>query len=183
MADINGLIITLLRDYIQDYKLAEVENKLLSSLNSDEEAVYRTVLINQWLPCEVIGNVMAKTAVAIFPDMESDAALRQLGRLVYKESIRGVYAVIMKIISPRYFMKFTPKLWRMFSKRGTAKAYLKQGNVGGIIVEGFPELPWTLREAIHGFNLYSVERLGGSDVQVTIDTQDPNAWKWEYSWK
>jgi hypothetical protein len=74
-------------------------------------------------------------------------------------------------------------LWSTSYKQGVAQVQQSGDKKEAFfIVEGFPELPETMREVGCGYiqGLLAFTKI--SNIHVDRDNANPNAWKWKVTW-
>lgn len=180
MAGYKGMALVLLRQWIRAAG-PDVERRVLEQLTPDEQAVYASLVATAWVPVELATKLYVVASPLLYP--KDPRPLRQVGRDLARENLRGVFRFVVRVISVQTLMDKTASLWRSFHERGVARTVRESERTIRFEVTDYPELPERMRETIVGWLGQAIELTGAQNVRVVKSDDDPHVWAWTATWR
>jgi hypothetical protein len=156
------------------------EEAFRKELSDEAREFYDSVLPIAWVPDQIVSEIEQKAAAVLFPD--SRDGLQQVGRLQAQHDLRGIYRVLLRIITIPMLIKKAASLWSTYHDAGTADVADLNDKTGTFLVRKHPDLPSTIREVTTGYILGAVELTRAQNVRVVLNEADPNRWAWVVTW-
>ncbi|MFH1811137.1 MAG: hypothetical protein ABIJ09_20520 [Pseudomonadota bacterium] len=95
---------------------AGVEDALLARLSAADVDTYHATLAVSWVDIEVVARIFAAGAAVLFPgDVRS---LRRLGRAIAEDNMRGMYRLILRVISIPFAIGQSARIWGTYNDAG-----------------------------------------------------------------
>lgn len=178
MTTYKGTGIAFLRTLVRSHG-PEKEAAFLARLSEQEREIFEKTLASTWVPLETASALLVHAAKVLYPG--DVAGLRGVGAEMAKDTLSGIYRVVIKAFTVQMLMKQTARLWGTYHRKGRARASSIHRNRAQLIVEGYPDMPERFRECNAGFVHGAIEICGGREVTVAAKG-DPDAWVWDCIW-
>jgi hypothetical protein len=178
MVRIKGMTVEFLKREINKAKL---EFALLDQLTVEEQELYTRNLPLVWHDIEQATAVLEKGAKLLYPDATS--AMYALGYHEAKDHLKGIYRVLMRVITVPFIAKQTAKLWTTYYDRGIGRTELHANEKAlTVFISGVPEMSALQLQKISGYVQSTMEMSGEKNVRAQIDARDAQEWKWVIRW-
>jgi uncharacterized protein (TIGR02265 family) len=175
-----GADVMSLRKILQEQGAA-TEQAFLAKLTPDLREVYRGIIATSWTPVEQQMAIYQAAAHTLFPGL--DEPMARLGHALAKKTFTGMYRIFFRIPSIAFIMQRVAMVWRSYYTQGEAMVENSQPKRVDFVVRDFPQLPYPMLEVAKGHCRCILEMTGAKMVQVTLETHDPQAWRWRLSWE
>jgi len=184
MGKIKAIVIVRLRQQVFPSQAKDVEAKYLEALAPDERAFYQSALPSTRIPLAQAMVMICKAAEILYPG-RGDAALRELGRMQAHADMTGLYKVLMRVVTVAYAVKQAAALWRQYHDQGEARVEQDPAVPGAaaFVVTGYPEAPRSFTFYNAGYIAGVLELTGATNVDVSVNFDNPQAWRTEVRWR
>ncbi len=179
MPNTKGTDVVALRKIFRE-RGGDVEKSFLDRLPEELQRMYKEIVHTTWSPVEKQAELYAHAAEALFPG--NPDGLRLLGQEMARRSYSGVYRIFLRLPTVDFIINRVAQVWGTYYDQGEACIEDFQGQGGVFVVRNFPELPRKMREVICGHLTVILEATGAHQISVTLQDQDPKAWRWRISW-
>ena len=158
----------------------------LSELDSDTSNAYGVTLsASQWYPLREYLEIPMKVCCNMFYGGDLRGA-RELGSFNAEYSLRGAYAIFMKMGSVRFIMERAAKILPMYYRPSTLGVANIASNSCDLLVSSFPEMTSIIEHRIAGWVTGALEIHGCKAIDVRIEDSltkgDPQT-RYLVSWK
>lgn len=158
-----------------------LEDDFLKNLSPEETYTYKTALPVSWIDVQLLSAIFEKAAVLLFS--EHKIPLREFGRLEAHDHLTGVYKLFVKFSTVPFLIKQTAKIWGTYYDHGVAHVeYHPNKKQAVFIVDNYPDLPLSNLEITAGYLIGTLEITGATNIEIEIDSQNPNSFRWYISW-
>lgn len=182
MANLKGVVIKVSRDLFKLEKNREQEKIFLESLTPDEMKIYKNTLSINWVPVDVVGQLLEKSAKLLFPGYPYP--IRELGRVEAHEQLTGIYKVLLFFTTLSMLVKQAGRIFATYYDKGKVEFTQTSEKSLVVTIKEFSELPKSHIDKIGGYIAGMLELIKLNNVKLDrIDESDPNCWKYYYSWK
>jgi len=178
MGSYKGMPLVAVRRWLRE---AGVEDRCLSALTPEDQALYRGLVATSWVPVESATRIYVAAAPLLFPG--DPAPLRRVGRELAKDNFRGVLRYLMQLMSVEALLGKTALLWKVFHDQGEARASTTGERRAQLEVVGYPGLPERMRETICGWLAQAIEQTGAGNVSVTKSEGPDGRLLWVATWR
>ncbi len=159
---------------------AAVEKAFQDRLTPELQEVYRGIVATSWTPVEQQMAIYQAAAQTLFPGL--DEPMARLGHALAQQTFTGMYRIFFRIPSISFIMQRVAMVWRSYYNLGEAMVENVQPKRVDFVVRDFPQLPYPMLEVAKGHSRCILEMTGAKMIQITLDTHDPQAWRWRLSW-
>lgn len=178
--DYKGIGVVFVRQAVRELG-PEVEARLLAQLDEDERRVYEEATASAWVPIEIASRCFELAAPLVHPGKA--LALRQIGRDLAFDNMRGVYRVFMRVMTVEFVLSQAARLWGTYHRHGSSRVVRHGPKDVDFVVTGYPRLPERFRECMCGWIIGTLELVGGKSPTVSKSDDDPNEWHWRIRWQ
>jgi hypothetical protein len=179
MAKSKGTYVVFFRTLWQGHPGSE--EVFRTQLSDEAREIYDSALPIAWVPEPIVAEMEDRIAAVLFPG--SPDGLQQIGKLQAEHDLRGVYRVLLRVITIPMLIKKAASLWSTYHDAGTADVADLTDKTATFVVEGYPDMPQSVREVTTGYIMGAVEMTRARDVQAVLDEADPNRWAWVVTWQ
>lgn len=179
MAGYKGSGVVFMRSFLQS-RGAEIEERFLSVLTDAERQYYKTTLEFHWIPIEIINRFFEVAAPLSYPGRPD--GVRRIGREMAFDHLRGVYRIVLRVITMDIVIEKSARLWSTYHKGGIAKHQWLGPKLLQFSIYDYPELPETFRECCCGYFAGVFELCGVKDIRVSRYTDERRTWHFRLSW-
>ncbi len=141
---------------------------------------FPSLTAGEMLPLEQEAEILQAAAEALYPG--DPQGLQKLGEEVAKINFSGIYKPFLMIASPEFIAKRIAGIWKTFYDQGGAHVENFHGKSGTVVATGLPELTSVQRRYICGYMAGVLHLTAVKNIQVVVQEQDPQAWRWLISW-
>ena len=181
MAKFKGVGIVFMRKLIRSHP-PEVEKQFLAKLSDDEKRLYESTLSASWVTLDLITKYCEIASPLLFPN--EGRGLWEIGRLMALDNLKGIYKVIVRVLSPQTILTQGAKLWASYHEKGRASLRPSEDpRRASYIVEDYPEITAPFLELLRGYVYGALEACGAKDIEVNGKYDNPNHWEWHASWR
>jgi hypothetical protein len=147
MAQSKGTNIVTVRKLVD---AAGAEPRVLAALRSDDVDIYRTTQAMSWVDIHAVARIFDAVAVALFPD---DARrLRRLGRSIAEDNMRGMYRLILRVVSIPFAIGQSARIWSTYNDTGQVRVEREDGQPRlRLQVSDYPDFPDSALEETAGY--------------------------------
>ena len=140
----------------------DAESRILARLSAADASIWKTTLPMAWVPVDTVARMFVVAADVLFADDVSP--LRALGRASAHDGLKGVYRMLMKVVSIPYAMEQSARLWATYNDRGAVSVeHDKRTTTAVFAVKGYPSFPDACVEETAGY-IEGLVQLCGSRV-------------------
>ena len=178
--DYKGVAIVCIRSALRNAGPV-AEQSVLMQMSESERREYDDATASQWVSIAFATRLFELAAPVLYPG--KPLALRQIGRDIARDNMRGVYRVFLRVVSPTFLLEQTARVWSTYHRHGKAHIEHHSDREVTLVVEGYPQLPERMREGICGWIAEALELTGAKHVIVSRQDDEPDAWKWRTRWQ
>lgn len=179
MAGYKGTGVVFVRSLIRGRGEA-LERRFLAALSEEERRLYGTTLEFHWIPIEVITRFFEIAAPLLFPGHAD--ALRKIGREMAFDHLRGIYRIVLRVVTVEKVIEKSARLWSTYHQAGTAHLLREGPNRLIFSVRDYPDLPELFRESTCGYIAGVFELCGVRGIRVSRFEAKDRAWHFRMSW-
>lgn len=179
MAGYKGTGVVFVRSLIRSRGEA-IERRFLSALTPEERNHYATTLEFHWIPIEVITRFFEVAAPLLYPGRAD--ALRQIGRLMSLDHLRGIYRIVLRVVTVEKVIEKSARLWSTYHQGGVAKLHREGPNLLLFSIYDYPGLPESFRECMCGYIAGVFELCGVREIRVARQDEAGHIWHFRMSW-
>jgi hypothetical protein len=179
MAGYKGTGVVFMRSFLQSQG-AEIEQRFLATLSEEERRYYQTTLEFHWIPIEVITRFFEVAAPLVFPGRPD--GLRRIGREMAFDHLRGIYRIVLRVITTDIVIEKSARLWSTYHQAGLAKHQRLGPRLLQFSIYDYPDLPEIFRECSAGYMAAVFELCGVREVRVSRYSDDNRTWHFRLSW-
>jgi uncharacterized protein (TIGR02265 family) len=180
MARVKGTDVVQLREEMRE-RGAGVETPFLQRLSEEDRHAYLTMMPISWTSLDGITRIHQTAAELLFP--EEPEPMRRLGQMIARRVYTGIHKLFLRIPSIQFVLSRTASIWRTYFDGGAASIERVGDHAANLVVRDFSDLTPGLRRFICGHISAIIEMAGGKEVRVVLDEKDPQAWRWQFTWK
>jgi hypothetical protein len=163
-------------------KSPEAEPVFNARLSTDDQAAFRVTLPMSWISAELGGRFMDAGAHALFPDAPDP--VWEFSRQQAHDNITGIYKIILRVVTVPIVISKAARVWGTYHRKGKATVSRVDGeNRASFIAEEYPKLPDVLRRSVTGYTTGLLELTGAEDIEVALDDSNPDALRWDVTWR
>jgi hypothetical protein len=161
------------------------ETKFLSLLADEDKTALKTCLPISWMPIEFWSRCLCAAANAISGDTltEIETGLNKIGKEMAKDNLRGIYAVLARILTIPYLIGQSSKLWAQYHDTGHAWTEQVSLNKAIFKVADYPDAPKIFLHYNTGYIYGLMEVTKALGVMIDLDETNPHLWQWAIRWK
>jgi hypothetical protein len=170
------------KDFMKSEYGAEMWEKVLSSLSSDAQMVWKDVLLPiNYYPFSVFKEMI--TAVSETLGKEKETELARIYEYIADNSLNKLYKVFFQFTNPSFVIRNYPKLWKQFFNTGNVEVPISEKG-HALLKFTLPEifLDW-LPPACLGYSSKAVSMAGGRNLrmqEISKKHLSDNAWEIVY---
>jgi hypothetical protein len=179
VAGYKGTGVVFVRSLIKS-RGAALEQRFLAALSAEERSYYATTLEFHWIPIEVITRFFEAAAPLLYPGRAD--ALRQIGREMAYDHLRGIYRIVLRVVTVEKVIEKSARLWSTYHQAGHAKLLREGPNLLLFSVYDYPTLPEAFRESTCGYIAGVFELCGVSAIRVARQDENNRVWHFRMSW-
>jgi uncharacterized protein (TIGR02265 family) len=180
MASTKGTDVVSLRNELRDRGPA-VEGAVVARLSPEQRQLYERGLASDWNDVELQMGVYLAAATTLFPT--AGMPMRELGRVLGARTYRGVYRVFLRFPTVEFIVGRAASMWSTFYDTGHGEVEKLGPNRLAFVVRGFPGMPRPMREMAIGHIEVLLEATGAKSPDVRLQDSEPDALRYEISWK
>ncbi|MBX7193652.1 MAG: DUF2378 family protein [Sandaracinaceae bacterium] len=178
--DYKGVGVVFVRTQLREAG-ASAERAVTTQLTDEELRTYTTTTASSWVPIEHVARMFDLAAPVLHPG--KPLPLRLLGRELARDNLRGVYRVLLRVMSVEFVISQSARLWGTYHRRGAARLVRVAPREVDFVVSDYPRLPERFRECMCGWIVGTLELVGAQKPLVTKIDDDPSAWHWHIRWQ
>jgi len=179
MAGYKGTGVVFMRSFLRS-RGGEIEQRFLLALTDEERQIYTTTLEFHWIPIEVITRFFEVAAPLAFPGRPD--GLRRIGREMALDHLRGIYRIVLRVITVEVAIAKSARLWSTYHQAGSATSQRLGPTLLQFSIYDYPELPEVFRECLCGYIVGVLELCGVTEIRVSRLNEPSRAWPFRLSW-
>jgi hypothetical protein len=152
----------------------------LAALSEEERRVYASTLEFHWVSIEFITRLFEVAAPLVFPGRAD--GLRRVGREMAFDHLRGIYRIVLRVVTVEKVIEKSARLWSTYHQAGTAKLHRLGPKLLQFSVYDYPTLPELFRECTCGYIGGVFELCGVNDIRVSRMDESSRVWHFRMSW-
>jgi hypothetical protein len=180
-AHVKGTDIVTIRGLLKE-KSATAFQDCCNRLSPEAKRTFEMAVSTLWIPNALGTEIMEQAAAILYPDCKDD--LEQLGGACAERAFAGIYQIFLRITSVPFLIKRVPSVWAMYHSVGQATVTVINEKTGAVmIVTGAQDVSVKNLRLVSGFSMRALELAGAKNLHCRLHTDDPKAWRWEFSWE
>jgi hypothetical protein len=180
-AKVKGAAIVFTRDCLE--KLSQEQQKAFFSVLPRESVLaFKAIMPIHWMPLLMAAQIMEAAAPILYPSAANP--LYQLGHAMARNTLTGIYKILLRITTVSYVLGQGTKIWRTLNNKGRIWVERAEDkNQAVFCVADYPELPDNFRKVITGYIAGGWELTGSKNILVTEHFENSSQWRWEFTWE
>jgi hypothetical protein len=149
----------LLGDAVLKQTIAQLPSELAKAIQAD------TIYTGVWYP---LANIRQLYSAVLRVTRRGPELARALGYDATRDDFRGIYRVLVAVVSPEFLIKRTPVFFKRYYTVGAAKVLRAKNGAADAIFSGCVGFDRNLWEGILGGSTAVLEACDAKDVQLLI---------------
>ncbi len=144
------------------------EDRFIQTLPHDLAEIYRTLIPVKRLPIEITAMLNEAIAKFLFPTLASAQQLFQLGTLMAKLDMNGLYKILLKVATVSYAVQQSAVFWKTFHDQGVTRVEELGPKHLRYTISEYPGMPIHYQLFLSGWIHGLLELCGAKTIAISL---------------
>jgi hypothetical protein len=177
---VSAINIIALKELLQGMEGSK-EQALIHALSPETQIIYHNLSRHTWLKIETNIEINKAAGRILFPKHRNGA--HEIQRLIAKTSMSERFKILKNGPTLDFVKTSAESIWSQMWDKGEIKIEKLTDISLTMVLTDYPEMIPDQLDMISGYICGILDLIGARHIKETVYKNNPNAWKWCFSWQ